>query len=372
MEKAWLFEKGYKGLYFLFDVLYFSIMNKKDFYSLLQAVPKAEIHIHSEAVISRDTVKKLYQECNGTSMTDADVKNLFSYNDLAGFIGSFLKIQSYFTKTSDFDLVFSDFSKYLDDNNIVYCETFFSPTSFLKKGFSFSDMMATVSKSIERIKAKQNRIIKVLIDVSRTFGEENAQNNLDLILKEKNKDIIGIGLGGDEAKGPAKEYARVFQNAKKAGLHVVAHAGEDVDSWSIKDAINLLGVERIGHGITAVNDEPLIAELAKTKLPLEICPTSNTFTKKIVSRMEDHPVRKLFDKGVFVTINTDDPTFFGASLIDEYWNLYDKLSFSLEEIEQLILNGFNACFISDSEKKTYCTAAKEAWSNWMSAHPAAC
>lgn len=344
-------------------------MNKKDFYSLLKAVPKAEIHIHSEAVISRNTVKKLYKACNGKEMTADDMNSLFSYNDLPGFIGAFLKIQSYFTKTSDFDLVFSDFGHYLEDNNIVYCETFFSPTSFIKKGFDFSDMMATVSKAIEKIETEQKRTIKLLIDVSRTFGEANAQHNLDLIIKENDKDIIGIGLGGDEAKGPAKEYAQVFKNAQKAGLHAVAHAGEDVDSSSIKDAINLCGAERIGHGITAVNDEPLMAELAKTKLPLEICPTSNTFTKKIVSRMADHPVRKLYDKGVFITINTDDPTFFGASLIDEYWNIYSELHFSLDEIKQIILNGFNAAFISDNQKKTYCTAATKAWDEWMTAHP---
>lgn len=344
-------------------------MNKKDFYSLIKAVPKAEIHIHSEAVISRATVKKLYRECNGTEMSSDELDNLFSYNDLSGFITSFLAIQALFTKTTDFNLIFDDFNHYLEENNIVYCETFFSPSSFLKKGLSFSDMMKTVSKAISKIKEKQNRIIKVLIDVSRTFGEENAQKNLDIILKENNKDIIGIGLGGDEAKGPAKEFIHVFKNAKKAGLHTVVHAGEDVDSSSIKDAINLLGAERVGHGITAVNDGPLMVELAKTKLPLEICPTSNTFTKKIVSRMEDHPVRKLYDNGVFITINTDDPTFFGASLIDEYWNLYSKLHFTLDEILQIILNGFTASFISDSQKETYCASAKKTWNDWMKKHP---
>jgi adenosine deaminase len=347
-------------------------MNKKDFYSLLSAVPKSEIHIHCEAVISRNTVKKLYKECNGKVMSASEMKSLFAYNDLAGFINSFLKIQSLFTKTQDFNLVFDDFAKYLEDNNIVYCETFFSPTTFLKKGFSFSEMMNAISTSIAKIKKEQHRTIRVLVDVSRTFGEENAQHNLDLILKENNPNIIGIGLGGDESKGPAKNFAHVFKNAKEAGLHVVAHAGEDVDSSSIKDAIKYLGVERIGHGITSVNDSKLIAELAKTKLPLEICPTSNTFTKKIVSRMEDHPVRELYDKGVFVTINTDDPTFFGASLIDEYYNLYTKLNFTLDEIEQLIFQGFAASFISDNQKKAYCSAAKKAWTDWMISHPESC
>src|SRR5574344_747190 len=109
-------------------------MNKKDFYSLLKTVPKAEIHIHSEAVIMRATVKKLYKECNGTEMSPDELEKLFSYNDLSGFITSFLAIQALFTKTADFNLVFDDFNNYLEENNIVYCETFFSPSSFLKKG----------------------------------------------------------------------------------------------------------------------------------------------------------------------------------------------------------------------------------------------
>lgn len=344
-------------------------MNKKTFYELLKAVPKAEIHIHTEAVISRNTVKKLYKKCTGSTMTSDEVKQLFTYDDLNGFIQAFIKIQNFFTDPSDFELVFKDFAKYLQDNNVVYCEAFVAPTAFLKKGFDFHQIITTMAEGISRIKEEQKRSLKLLIDLSRSFGPENAQHNLDLTLAENNPVIIGVGLGGAEAKGPAKDYDKVFTNAKNAGLHTVLHAGEDVESWSIKDAINLCHAERIGHGITAAADEELIKSLAETKLPLEICPTSNTFTKKVVTRMEDHPIRKFYDEGVFVTVNTDDPTFFKASLIDEYWNLYSKLHFTLEEIKQVILNGFNASFISDEEKKDYCSKATEAWNQWFKEHP---
>ena len=170
-------------------------------------------------------------------------------------------------------------------------------------------------------------------------------------------------------KGPAKDFERVFAKARKAGLHVVAHAGEDVESWSIKDALHLLKAERIGHGITAAQDAELVKEMAKTQVPFEICPTSNTFTKKIVSRIEDHPIRALYDAGCFVTVNTDDPAFFGVSLIDEYWNLYSKLNFTLDEIKTIILNGFKASFISDSAKKKYTSAVNKAWKEWFAANP---
>ncbi len=344
-------------------------MNKKQFYSLLKAVPKAEIHLHSEAVMSRKTIKKLYKVSQGKAMTSEELKELFDYNDLNGFIASFLKVQSYISSVDALKIVFDDIQTYLDDNNIVYTELFFAPSSFIKRGFDFHEMIQSITQSIKEIQKNTNRTMRLLVDVSRTFGEENAMNNLNLTLKENNPYILGIGLGGAESKGPAKDFERVFAKARKAGLHVVAHAGEDVESWSIKDALHLLKAERIGHGITAAQDAELVKEMAKTQVPFEICPTSNTFTKKIVSRIEDHPIRALYDAGCFVTVNTDDPAFFGVSLIDEYWNLYSKLNFTLDEIKTIILNGFKASFISDSAKKKYTSAVNKAWKEWFAANP---
>ena len=334
-------------------------MNKKEFYQIMKQVPKAEIHIHTEAVISRNTVKKLFKKSTGKTMSSEEMKDLFSYEDLPGFIAAFLKIQSFFTELSDFDLVFDDFQDYLEENNIVYCEAFFSPSAFLKKGFSFHDMSQMISRNVKKIFDNTGRTLKILIDVSRTFGEENAFNNLNMILEEKNKNIIGIGLGGDESKGPARDYKNVYAKAKESKLHTVVHAGEVEESWSIKDALDLLGAERIGHGITAAYDPELIERLAKKKIPLEVCPTSNTFTKKYVTEMKNHPIKELYQKGVMVTLNTDDPTFFKASLLDEYYNLYSKLKFSMADICKIVKNGFNASFMSCAKKKEWCIKVDE-------------
>ena len=272
---------------------------------------------------------------------------------------------------NDFKYLFSDFSDYLEKNNIVYCETFFSPTSHLKKGWDFNEMISLVSESIKQIKKETGRTVKLLVDVSRSFGVDNAMRNLDLVLAAKNPDIIGIGLGGNEVTGPAKDFEKVFKKARENGLHVVAHAGEICPSSSIKDSINLLGAERIGHGISAAFDEEFMAQLKKDRTPIEICPTSNVFTKKYVTEMKNHPVRKLFDSGVNVCINTDDPTFFKVSIIDEYWNLYKYLNFSLSEIKQLVKNGFNALFIPESKKKSYCAEVEKAWKEFFIKNPQA-
>lgn len=344
-------------------------MKKSDFFALLKQVPKAELHIHIEAVITMASVKKLYKKRYGTAMTKQEADDLFNYDDLPGFIAAFLKVQDLFTDVSDFDLVFSDFAKYLEENNVQYCEAFFAPSAFLKKGFKYPEMVENFSKNIAKIKKEKGIVVKLLVDVSRTFGLENAMQNYELFISAPSKDIIGIGLGGNEVKGPCNLFGPVFEKAHNDGFHAVAHAGEDVGPESVWDAIKILHSERIGHGISTVQDSELIEYIAKNKIPLEICPTSNVFTKQFVKKMEEHPVRELYDKGVLVTIGSDDPVFFKTTVNEEYWNLHSKLNFKLSEIEDLICNSFKASFLSDSKKSAYVKEVKKVFTDYRNAQP---
>jgi len=336
-------------------------VNKIEFYRFMKKIPKAELHLHCEATVSKKTIGMLYKKSANLDLTNEELDNFFSFDNLAEFVKCFIELQKLLTTPDDLKFLFNDLKDYLQANSIVYCEVFFSPSSLIRKGFTFKDMIAVISNKIEKIKNETGIIIKIIIDVSRTFGCENAMNNLKFIEESKNLNIIGIGLGGDEKKGPAKDYTEVFKQAKKDGLHLVAHAGEDVDSQSIKDSINYLNVERIGHGITAIQDKKLVEFLAEKKIPLEICVTSNLFTKKIVTKIEEHPVRAFYDKGVFLTINSDDPSMFNTSLVEEYWLLYSKLNFTMEEIKQLVLNAFEAAFMPVSEKKKYKNLVLDRW-----------
>ncbi|MGC8765038.1 MAG: adenosine deaminase [Brevinematia bacterium] len=336
-------------------------MKKEDFVILLKAVPKAELHLHAEGTISISTVRK-FLERNPTPKYEGEkINKLFHYESLKEFIRSFLFIQDLFVEPSDFELLFDDVANYLSNNNIIYCELFFSPSMFLKKRMDFKEILDVMSRKIEQIKAEKNIIIKLIIDISRTFGYENAKRNLELVLKYRNQHIIGIGLGGDEIKGPAVKFKDLFHIAKDNNLHLVAHAGEDADSSSVWDAIKELGAERIGHGIASIKDKELIAYLKETQIPLEICVTSNVFTKKFVSEIEKHPVKQFYEEGILVTINTDDPTFFNTSLVEEYWKIHDKLNFSLSDLLNLVINGFKASFLPDKEKEGFIKKAKEVW-----------
>ena len=336
-------------------------MKKENFYLFLQSVPKAELHIHIEAVITLDSICRLYEKRFGKKMTKAEQTALFTYEDLNGFIKAFLQVQDLFTEVSDFDYVFADFERYLKGNGITHCEAFFAPSAFVKKGFDYEQMIKNFTKNVNRIKKESGITIKLLVDVSRTFGLENAMANYELMKSHPSSCVIGIGLGGAEQKGPCKEFGPVFEKARADGFHAVAHAGEDVGPESVWDAINVLKAERIGHGITSIQDPKLVDYLAQKQIPLEICPTSNTFTKKIVSTIEDHPVRQFFDQGLLVTIGTDDPVFFKVTLLDELWSLHKKAGFGLDQIKVLLENSFKASFLSDAQKKNALKELDAAW-----------
>lgn len=336
-------------------------MNKSEFYKFFKDIPKAELHIHIEAVMSRETIKKLYLKKNGVEFSDSEIKKLFSYSDLNGFIAAFLHVQDLFTEVSDFDLIFEDLKNYLLRNGVVHCEAFFAPSAFIKKGFDYAEMTKNFEKNLKKIKEETGITVWLLGDVSRTFGLENAENNYKMFKEHPFDGFIGIGLGGAEQKGPSKEFGPVFEKAIADKYHAVAHAGEDVGPESIWDALRICHAERIGHGITSVQDPELVKYVRDNKIPIEVCPTSNVFTKKYVKKMAEHPVREMFDKGIPVTIATDDPIFFGAELLDEYWNLYSKLHFSKKDMKQIIINSFDDSFLPNDKKESFKAKVEQNW-----------
>ncbi|MDR0551831.1 MAG: adenosine deaminase [Spirochaetaceae bacterium] len=325
-----------------------------EFRNILISLPKTEIHVHLEAMARAESIWTLWQK-NKISMDGVrnldDLRRRFQIKTLDEFIGVFINIvQNSFRTESDFSYLINDAGEYLKNNNIVYAEVFFAPTKFIKMGFSFPKIIETLSGGAQSIRQKYGIEIKYLIDVSRTFGMENAMSNLNLTLEHRSPDVIGIGLGGAEASGPARDYAEVYQKARDSGLHVAAHSGEDMGPEAVWETINCLKPERIGHGISAVQDKKLMEYLAEKQIPLEVCPTSNLFTRKYVSEISKHPVKTFYDNKLFVTINSDDPTLFSTSLIDEYMLLYDNGIFTQEEILSLMINNINAAFLPQNKK----------------------
>jgi adenosine deaminase len=333
----------------------------KELRSFLASLPKTEIHLHIEGLVSVDSIWSLINKHNldfGIRSKE-DLRKRFEIRSLDEFIDLFINIvQACFLDEDDLDYLIEDARHYLTRNNIRYAEIFFAPTKLIKNGLSFASLVDRLDKGAARL-SKDGLEVRYIVDVSRGFGLDNAMRNLDLTLEHMTDHIVGLGLGGAEQTGPAKEYKPVFDKAVDYGLKLVAHAGEDVGPESVWDAVKLLNVARIGHGIAAIKDTSLMDHLRDIQIPLEICPTSNLFTRKFASSLEDHPIRAFYDHGMYVTVNTDDPTLFGVELTDEYLKLIEHGIFSVGEAIDIIRKGILATFRSDEEKQALLTELDE-------------
>ncbi|MDX1958013.1 MAG: adenosine deaminase [Leptospiraceae bacterium] len=317
--------------------------------SFLKAIPKTEVHLHLEACINKEALKNLLQR-NNMEVSDEVFDEKFHFKDLNGFIQLFFFIQSAIHSADDFGLLIDSLANYMRNDNIIYAEVFLAPTRFLQNGLEFTEIMDVIVDRIREIKKEDGTEIRILVDVSRTFGVDNAMANLQKVLSLRYEEVIGIGLGGAELMGPARDYEPVFKLAREAGLHCVVHAGEDDGPWSIWDSLKYLKAERIGHGISAIQDPELMRYIKENKIPIEICLTSNMFTGKYVRKEENHPVRQYYDTGIITCINTDDPEIFGVSLTDEYYKLHKHLGFSIDEMIDLVKKGVFSSFHPKKDK----------------------
>ena len=326
-------------------------------HKFLWEMPKVEIHLHMEACISQSTLKKLLEK-NKIDYNPADLSKLYNFKNLQEFIQLFLFILDSIRNPDDFELIFQNLRDYLESNNIRYAEVFLAPSRLIANGLDFHE----ITKHLDFLAAASIREggpeVKFLIDVSRTFGAQNAAQNVDRVLQSKSNHIIGIGLGGAELLGAARDFVDVYNYARSEGLRCVAHAGEDDGPWSVRDTLLLLQAERIGHATSAIQDPELIDLLKERRTPLEICLTSNIFTGKYVNDPRKHPVRHYYDEGLVCTVNTDDPEIFNINLSEEYFKYYHYLDFTLDEMIDLNQQGVYSTF-HPNPKGLWSTFSKE-------------
>jgi adenosine deaminase len=325
----------------------------------IASLPKTEIHIHAEATVSFDSYFRLNEKykADPSLKSPADFRKLLEMDSLGVMLKNFFYLQSLFRASDDFLCVVADVEAYARRNNISYLELFVAPSMVLKQGdVDFSGIMDPLVEGFAGVAAKGGPDIKLLVDVSRSFGKDNAARNLSLLLAYMAKSgkagdrIIGIGLGGQEIGNPCVAYKDVFAEAHRAGLHTVAHAGEEVGPESIKDAVLQLGAERIGHGTSAIQDPSLMDLLKERSIPLEICPTSNVVTGKYVRRYDEHPIKDFLSRGLIVTLNTDDPVLFDVELNEEYRRASDKIGIDEAGILRLLRDGVRATFMDELGK----------------------
>ena len=314
-----------------------------------EQVPKIELHLHLEGAIPLTALWELLQKHGGDpAVPDMHaLEERFAYRDFPHFIEVWVWKNQFLREYEDFTFIAEAVARDLARQNIRYAEIFCSPPDFVRHGLETQRLIEAISLGLARVTETE---IAIVVDLVRDFGPEQAAKTLAETYEAHDYGVVGVGIGGSEQHEPPEQFEQVFHTARTMGFHTSAHAGEAAGASSIWGAINALQVERIGHGTRAEEDERLVEYLAAQRIPIEMCPLSNLCTG-VVARIEEHPVRRYFERGLLVTINTDDPAMFGNSLAEEYAVLEQKLGFSRDDIRTLILQGIQAAWLSDERKR---------------------
>jgi aminodeoxyfutalosine deaminase len=299
----------------------------------LARLPKAELHLHLEGSIEPETLHEL----DPATPVD-EFRALYRYENFDAFLRAFGAIGKRLRTPADYALITRRLLERLAAQNVRYAEIIVSAGVVLWKEQDF----AGIFDAIHAAAADSPVETRWILDAVRQFGVEPAMEVAHLAAERRNRGVVAFGIGGSEERGPAEWFTDVFSFAKSAGLRLTAHAGESMGPESIWAALRL-GAERIGHGIAAVEDPDLMRHLRERDIPLEVCITSNLVTG-VVAKLEDHPVRRLFDAGVPLTLNTDDPAMFGCTLTGEYVLAAAQFGFTREELEGLAHNSFRYAF----------------------------
>jgi adenosine deaminase/aminodeoxyfutalosine deaminase len=299
----------------------------------LRDLPKAELHIHLEGSVEPET---LYELDPSTSIEE--YRALYHYTDFDSFLRAFGAVGKRLRTPEDYGLITRRLLERLEAQNVRYAEIMVAAGVVLWKQQDFAPIFECIHAA-----ARESSVqVRWILDAVRQFGVEPAMQVASLAAERVNQGVVALGIGGSEERGPASWFTDVFAFARNAGLRLHAHAGESMGPESIWDAL-ALGAERIGHGIAAVGDPALMRHLRDREIPLEICITSNLVTG-VVKRIEDHPLRRLFDAGVPIVLNSDDPAMFRCSLTGEYRLAAEQFGFTEGELRQLAENAFRYAF----------------------------
>ena len=329
--------------------------------SWYERVPKLELHLHLEGAIPLPVLWELVQKYGGDPLLpdQAALQRKFEYKDFPHFIDTWIWKNQFLREYEDFTFFAEAVARDLAGQNIRYVEAFYSPSDFFRRGLSLQRLTEAIRIGLRRVPEIE---IALIVDVVRDDGPEKALATLAMANEVRDQGLIGMGMGGSEQLFPPEPFEKVYAEARRLGLHTTAHTGEAAGAESVWGAIRVLQIERIGHGVRAVEDEKLLDALALSQLPLELCPLSNVCTG-VVKSIDEHPVRKLFERGLFITINSDDPQMFGNSLAQEYRLLEERLGFSRPELRTLILNAITASWLPPAKKSelTASFCADPAW-----------
>jgi adenosine deaminase len=322
-----------------------------EMHDFIIGLPKAELHLHIEGsfepelmfqIATRNKIELKYK-------TIDELKQAYQFSNLQDFLDIYYEGAAALIHEQDFyDLTWAYLTK-VHGQNVQHIEIFFDPQTHTDRGIAFSTVINGITKALDDAKTQLGMSSKLIMSFLRHLDEASAQRTLDEGLKYKDR-IIGVGLDSSELGNPPSKFERVFTQARQEGFLSLAHAGEEGPPAYIWEALHLLKVDRIDHGNRCLEDETLVAELIRRNMALTVCPLSNLYLK-VVTDMKKHPIKKMLNQGLFVTVNSDDPAYFGGYMNENFIAIADALDLTKEEICQLAKNGFKASFL-DAETKS--------------------
>jgi len=324
-------------------------------YEFARRLPKVELHVHLEGSIRPVTLLQLARR-NDARLPAQDVEGLrdfYRFRDFAHFIKVYVTVTGCLRTPDDYQLIAYEFGSDCARQNIRYAEvTFTIATNLRLTGLDWQAILAGLNAGRTQARAEFGVDWGWVFDISRDNPETQDQViEIALAARARAEDggLVALGLGGSEAEFPAELFERTFARARQAGLPRVPHAGEHAGSEDIWEALRLLHADRLGHGVRCVEDPALVEYLREHQVPLEVCPTSNVCLG-VYPDYATHPLRRLWDAGLLVTVNSDDPALFGTDLNREYEVLVDHFGFDADALEQVSLNGLRASLLPQAEK----------------------
>jgi aminodeoxyfutalosine deaminase len=323
--------------------------------SIVDALPKAELHLHLEGTIRPETAIELARR-HGVTLTREEVLKRYSYSDFAGFIDTFKWVTSFLREPDDYRLVTRRMCEELIRQNVVYAEVTISVGVMLRRMQNVEANFAAIHETANGVPFARLRI-NWIFDAARQFGADAAMEVARWAAKLQHSSVVAFGMGGDELVVPAVTFRAAFEFARNDGLHIVCHAGEIGGPESVREAVEILGAERIGHGIAVMLDDALGDALVLRRTVLENCPSSNLCTGALVKQtgkadasLQDHPLPSFLQRGLRVTLSTDDPGMFHTDLLTEY-SRAASLGLSKEYLLRLTEESFSAAFLPPLDKR---------------------
>ena len=315
----------------------------------LHMLPKVELHVHLEGAIPYPSMLELVQKYRGTSdhQDRRFLERLSHYKDFPDFIRTWVWIGTHLRDYEDYQFVAGAVAADLARQHIIYAEVLYSPSRDSAKHLD----PQLITEAIRRGFGEHSADIELnlVADLIWDNGPEKARQLVDRLSEVQHAGVVGVGIGGSEQSSPTQAFAEVFQTAREYGFHTNAHAGESASAKRIWEAIQVLNVERIGHGTSAREDPELIAYLRQAQIPIEMCPVSNVRTRA-VGNIKDHPIKDFHREGLAVCVNTDDPLLFNTSLLKEYSLLISHLGLTIDEIVQLAGNAIDYAWCDAATK----------------------